>query len=422
MGDRFSDLFASFTHRFRENVRFARSAIVAHKLRSLLTVLGIVIGVCTVIGMVSVIEGFNRNVIASFKSFGATLVQFQKYDPSFNDNRDEERRKDLTVEDAAALKKLCPSMAAVSPERYWPDTLPPVKVGAVEGMPDQVAGVTADYPAANNHFIGEGRFISESDVLHRRGVTVLGYELSKAVFGRRTAVGKQVVFEGRKYIVVGVMERQGQSMFESVDLHVYFPISTLDHHFPWIEKRQGVNIATIPKRPEWVERITEEGITVLRARRHVPFNKPNDFGILTPDTLVANFKAVTGGIALTMIAISSIALLVGGVGIMNIMLVSVTERTREIGVRLAIGAFERDVLTQFLVEAVVLSLFGGAIGISIALTVSALVARALGIPFMLDVRVIALAFLFSAAVGVIFGFFPARRAASLNPIDALRHE
>ena len=422
MGDRFSDLFASFTHRFRENVRFARSAIVAHKLRSLLTVLGIVIGVCTVIGMVSVIEGFNRNVIASFKSFGATLVQFQKYDPSFNDNRDEERRKDLTVEDAAALKKLCPSMAAVSPERYWPDTLPPVKVGAVEGMPDQVAGVTADYPAANNHFIGEGRFISESDVLHRRGVTVLGYELSKAVFGRRTAVGKQVVFEGRKYIVVGVMERQGQSMFESVDLHVYFPISTLDHHFPWIEKRQGVNIATIPKRPEWVERITEEGITVLRARRHVPFNKPNDFGILTPDTLVANFKAVTGGIALTMIAISSIALLVGGVGIMNIMLVSVTERTREIGVRKAVGAMRRDIIVQFLTEAMTLSGIGGVLGVGVGLLIALVIRLASPLPAVAPLWSIVVGVGVSITIGLFFGVYPAYKAAKVDPIEALRWE
>src|SRR5207244_3002632 len=183
-------------------------------------------------------------------------------------------------------------------------------------------------------------------------VVVIGSNIAEALFARRDPIGKEVTVRGRKYTVVGVMEKQGsQSFFETVDSHAYLPITTFDNHFPWIKRDIGVNIATIPRKPEWVKQITEEGTAVLRARRKVPFNKPNDFGILTPDKLIGNFQAVTGGITLAMIFISSIALIVGGVGVMNIMLVSVTERTREIGVRKAIGAVRRDLVTQLLTEA-----------------------------------------------------------------------
>src|SRR5437763_17004081 len=163
------------------------------------------------------------------------------------------------------------------------------------------------------------------------------------------------------------------SFFKAVASHAFLPITTSDSHFPLIKREIGVNIATVPRRAEWVPRITDEGTAVLRARRKVPFNKPNDFGVLTPDKLIGNFQAVTGGITLAMIFISSIALIVGGVGVMNIMLVSVTERTREIGVRKAIGAVRRDIVTQFLTEAMTLSGIGGAIGVAVGLAIAAIV-------------------------------------------------
>ncbi|HWW61992.1 MAG TPA: ABC transporter permease, partial [Thermoanaerobaculia bacterium] len=350
---------------FRENVRFASGALAAHKLRSALTVLGIVIGVTTVIAMVSIIEGFNNNVIANFQAFGATLVQFQKFDPQFGpgDRDDSQRtRKNLTYEDALALKRLCPSMLAVSAERYWfgggDSGAPDVVYKGQEATPDTMAGVTEEYPVANNHFVSEGRFINETDVRAGATVIVIGYGIMETLFPRVDAIGKEVTISGRKYSVIGVMEKQGSTFFESTDSHIFIPLTTFDSHFPFIKRNQGVNIATVPRRPEWVGRITEEGTAVLRARRKVPFNKPNDFGLLTPDKLIGNFQAVTGGITLAMIFISSIALLVGGVGVMNIMLVSVTERTREIGIRMAIGARGSDVLTQFLVESIVMSVLG----------------------------------------------------------------
>jgi putative ABC transport system permease protein len=413
----------------RESVRFAAIALKAHKLRSALTIIGIVIGVTTVISMVSIIEGFNNTVIENFKAFGATLVQFQKFDRGFGPgNRDPNARlrKNLTYEDAVAIKALCPSMAAVSPERYWFTvngvSAPDVIYRSQTATPDTLAGVNEDYPIANNHFVGEGRFITASDVLHSSPVIVVGHSIADALFPHSDPIGKEVTVSGRKYLVIGVMEKQGSTFFESTDSHAYLPITTFDTHYPWIKKDVGVNIATVPKRPEWVERITEEGIAVLRARRHVPFNKPNDFGIMTPDQLIGNFKAVTGGITLAMIFISSIALMVGGVGVMNIMLVSVTERTREIGLRKAIGAVRRDIVTQFLIEAMTLSAIGGVIGVAVGLAIALVVRNVSPLATATPLWSILLGLFVSISIGLFFGIYPAMKAAKLDPIEALRYE
>ncbi|HEX6094951.1 MAG TPA: ABC transporter permease [Thermoanaerobaculia bacterium] len=413
-----------------ENIRFAATAITAHKLRSALTILGIVIGVTTVIAMVSLIEGFNNNVVKDFEAFGATLVQFQKFDPQFGPggNRDEDQRtrKNLTYEDAIALKELCPSMAAVSPERYWwsggDGGAPDVVFEGEVATPDTVAGVTEDYPVANNHAVGEGRFISEADVRRSGAVIVLGHGVAETLFPHRDPIGRIVAFSGRKYLVIGVMEKRGSTMFESTDSHVYLPLTTFDSHFPWIKRDRGVNIATVPRKPEWVGRITEEGTAVLRARRKVPFNKPNDFGIMTPDKLIGNFQAITGGITLAMIFISSIALLVGGVGVMNIMLVSVTERTREIGLRKAIGAVRRDIVQQFLTEAMTLASIGGFIGVALGLGIASIVRAMDLLPASTPLWSIVVGLVVSMSIGLFFGIYPAYKAARLDPVEALRYE
>ncbi|HEX7153888.1 MAG TPA: ABC transporter permease [Thermoanaerobaculia bacterium] len=415
----------------RENVRFAGTALRAHKLRSALTVLGIVIGVTTVIAMVSIIEGFNNNIIKNFQAFGATLVQFQKFDPQFGPgNRDESQRqrKELTIEDADALRALCPSILAVSPERYWfpgaPNqaSSPEVIYDGIEATPDTIGGVMQDYTIANNHYVGEGRFITESDVRRNASVIVIGYNIMETLFPRTDPIGKEVTLAGRKYMVVGIMEKQGATMFESTDTHIFLPISTFDSHFPWVKRTRGVNIATVPKRPELVNQVVEEGTAVLRARRKVPFNKPNDFGIMTPDKLIGNFRAITGGITLAMVFISSIALLVGGVGVMNIMLVSVTERTREIGIRKAIGAVRRDIVTQFLTEAMTLSGIGGALGVTAGLAIAAIVRALSPLPTTTPLWSIIVGLLVSISIGLFFGIYPAYKAARLDPVEALRYE
>jgi putative ABC transport system permease protein len=411
----------------RENIRFAARAITTYKLRSALTVLGIVIGVTTVIAMVSIIVGFNNKVTGDFQSFGATLVQFQKFDPRFGPGSNDESqrtRKDLTYEDAVAMKRLCPSMLAVSPERYWSGDSASLEVlyKSQQATPDEFGGVTQDYVVANNHFVAEGRFIADGDIRSSAPVIVIGSGIADSLFQRSDPIGKEVTIFGRKFTVIGVMEKQGATFFESTDSHVYIPITTFDAHFPSIKRTTGVNIATVPRKPEWVDRITEEGTAVLRARRKVPFNKPNDFGLLTPDKLIGNFQAITGGITLAMIFISSIALLVGGVGVMNIMLVSVTERTREIGVRKAIGAVRRDIVMQFLTEAMTLSGMGGVIGVAAGMLIALIVRTVSPLTTETPLWSIVVGLVVSISIGLFFGIYPAYKAARLDPIDALRYE
>lgn len=438
MTTRIRDLARIWFVALRENVRFAFTALVAHKLRAALTTLGIIIGVTTVISMVSIVEGFNNNVVANFQMFGATLVQFQKYEPRFGPgggrNEDDRVRKELTYEDAVALKELCPSMLAVSPERYWfagggdgdgdgPEAgAPDVIYEGTEAQPDILAGVIADYAIANNHFVTEGRFINDIDFRSASPVTVLGFSLAETLFPHSDPIGKKVMISGRRYSVIGIMEKQGSTMFESTDQHVYLPLSTFDQHFPWVKRTRGVYIATVPKKPEWVPRIIEEGTAVLRMRRNVPFNKPNDFGIMTPDKLIGNFRQITGGITLAMIFIASIALIIGGVGVMNIMLVSVTERTREIGVRKAVGAVKGDIIVQFLTEAMTLSILGGALGVGIGYTIAAIVRKVSPLATATPLWSIIVGLAVSLSIGLFFGIYPAYKAASLDPVEALRYE
>ncbi|HEU5162468.1 MAG TPA: ABC transporter permease, partial [Thermoanaerobaculia bacterium] len=358
------------------------------------------------------------------------LVQFQKFDPGFGGPENDEevrQRKELTWEDAQALKTLVPAMAAVSPERYWSGgenntQIPDAIYGGNEATPDQFAGVTEDYAPANNRTIAEGRFINATDVLHSSPVVVIGFKVAETLFPNVDPIGRMITISGHRYLVIGVFEEEGATFFESSDLHVVMPLSTYDAHYPWIKKERGVTIATIPRRPEWVDRITEEGTAVLRARRRVPFNKPNDFGIMTPDKLIDNFRQITGGIALAMVFISSIALLIGGIGVMNIMLVSVTERTREIGLRKAIGALRRDIVTQFLIEAMTLSGIGGIIGIIVGIVIAAIIRAATPLPTETPLWSILTGFTVSVSIGLFFGIYPAYKAAKLDPVEALRYE
>ncbi len=411
-----------------ENLRFARIALVAHKLRAFLTVVGIVIGVWTVIGMVALVTGFERSTSDSFSSFGTTLVQFQKYEPRFGGGRriseEERKRRDLTIEDAKAIEELTPSIRAVSPERYfWGATQ--VKANGVEGNSPTVCGGNQNYAVCNNWTIKDGRNLTELDVLHATDVAVLGTDVVDTLYKGKDPLGQKITVNNRPFTVVGVFDKKGSGGFGgNPDAIVVIPITTFDRHFPEIKNSKGdtIHIATIPRSPELIDRAVEEGTNILRARRKIPFNMPNDFAIFTAEKMIAQMQAVTGAISGVMVFIAAIALLVGGVGVMNIMLVSVTERTKEIGLRKSLGAFRRDITLQFLTEAVTLTGIGGAIGVALGVGTALLVGAVTPLQTATPLWSIFLGLGVSVAIGLFFGLYPAMKAARLDPIEALRFE
>lgn len=410
----------------KENIVFALKAIRDHKLRSSLTVVGIVVGVMTVISMISLLQGFNDQVMGDFMRFGSTLVQFQKYDIRFGGGPREAEaqrlRKNLTHDDAEAIRRLCPSVAAVSPERYVYGSAT-VKAEGKEANNPVVGGAEADYPTANNHFVQVGRFFTDSEVEHHAAVTILAPSIAETLFPHRDPMGRAVDIGGRQFTIIGILEKKGNSVFgDGGDNQVFIPLSVFDEMYPKIEEEEGLVIATVPKSPELVPRLIEEGTAVLRVRRRVPPGAPNDFGIRTPDVFIDQFRKISVGVYAAMFFISSIGLLVGGVGVMNVMLVSVKERTREIGVRKALGALRSDIVTQFLVEAMTLTGVGGLAGIGVGLGV-AMIANVLSpIPARAPLWAILMGWVVSVSVGLFFGIYPAWKAARLDPIDALRYE
>jgi putative ABC transport system permease protein len=409
-----------------ENVSFALVAMRAQKLRTFLTLLGVVAGVATVIMMVSFVAGFDRSVSKAFSSFGTHLVQFQKFEPRFgpDDMPEEERnRRDLTLDDAAALKRLATLAAAVSPERYlFPP--PEVRSGRVIANAPTLAGVTPEYPTANAASVQDGRFLIDADVRHAAHVAVIGTDVADALFLHQDPIGRTIAIAGRDFQVVGVLDRKGSFLGGSNDNLLLIPISTFDEQFPQVRDggEDTIHIATVPKRPDEVDALIEQETAILRTQRRLRFNQPNDFATFTSMEMMSNFRQITGGVAAVMILIAGISLVVGGVGVMNIMLVNVTQRTREIGLRKALGATKRDIAVQFLAEAVTLTGVGGGIGIAIGLGAALLARVAFDFQAAAPLWSVLLGFGVSTTVGLAAGLWPAVKAARKDPIEALRYE
>ena len=411
-----------------ENVRFALGAMRAQKLRTFLTLLGVVAGVATVIMMVSFVAGFDRSVTTAFSRFGTHLVQFQKYEPRFgpdhgNVPEDQRNRRDLTLEDAMELKRLATLAAAVSPERYYGRPVE-VRTRRENANTPVIVGAMPDYALANNGYVQDGRFLIEADVNHAARVTVLGTDVADSLFPHQDPIGRPITIDGRAFQVIGVLEKKGAFLGGSNDNLLIIPLSTFDEQYPQIRDggRDTIHIATVPRDPKDYDALIEQETAILRVRRHLRPNQPNDFATFTSLGMMDNFRQITGGVAAVMILIAGIALVVGGVGVMNIMLVNVTQRTREIGLRKALGATKRDVAVQFLAEAVTLTGVGGAVGIALGLGAALIARLAFDFQAAAPLWSVLVGFGVSTAVGLSAGLWPAIKAARKDPIEALRYE
>jgi putative ABC transport system permease protein len=409
-----------------EIFRMAFDSLRAHKFRSFLTVLGIVIGVSVVIVIASLLTGVRQSIVQVVEEFGTNNIYafHLSTGPSLGPRDAAERqRKPLTADDGEAIARLAPAVEIVAPDLFvaWFDST--INYKGTTYRRGGVEGVTAGYASATNVSVRDGRFITEADDSNRRNVMVIGVNVVDALFPGREGdvVGTEVKLGGRPFEIIGVLEKRKNAIFgeNDEDNSIYIPFRTAHEVSPGSEYLMLVIRARSGQLREALDQVEE----VLRRRRGVKFNEPNNFDLGTADKIVQQFDSITGMIGMIAIAISSVGLLVGGIGVMNIMLVSVTERTQEIGVRKAIGARRRDIVRQFLYEAMTLTAMGGVIGVIFAVLISKIIAFLLpALPAAIPLWAVVAGLLVSIFVGLVFGVWPARKASRLDPIECLRYE
>jgi len=400
-------------------VALALSTVREHKMRSFLTVLGVIIGTGAVIGVGAIIAGLDGAITNILKSFGPNTIVVLRGSAMGGWTLEEMKRKPLTRDDALAIADRCPSVEHVSPYLFsnW-DQIHKARYKGNDNYQLDIGGTEEGYAAGGTVML-QGRFFTDTENRHHMPVAVLGEDLGKSWFQGQDAVGKWIELDGHAIEVIGIMERPAASFPGQDDNRILMPYFTMRKLYPSANENMLIVIA----QQGLLTRAEDEVRTILRIQRKVPNDKPDNFSLSTAQQMIEDFHRITGTVALVMVILSSIGLLVGGIGVMNIMLVSVTERTREIGIRKAVGARKADIIVQFLTEAVVLTGIGGIIGLFLGWCVSLLVGLVFknlptAVPLWAAVAGIAV----SVGVGLFFGIWPAGRAANLDPVVALRYE
>lgn len=408
-------------HDIRENLLLALDTLRTHKFRAFLTILGVLIGTATVIGVASIFKGLDQQLVDMAEEYGTRSLFIYKFDPGKVGplTRDERLRKPLTYEQAMALEALCPSIQSVGIEIFNRGAVTAKHKGQ-EMVDTTLEGSNLENLEILNAALQDGRLLTHLDDLHRTSVAVIGADVVKRLFLGEDPIGKEFEADGHTFQVVGTLgKRKGFLGDNPNDRIVFIPYFTFKSLYPKAKE----NFVTALAFPGKLDQAKDEATAALRRLRNDKPSAPDSFGIATAQTFIANFRDIMGTVVLVAMVISSIGLLVGGIGVMNIMLVSVTERTREIGVRKAVGARRSDITWQFLLEAMTLTGAGGVLGILMGATLSFLI-RALvpTLPSTVPLWSVFTGFAASVSIGLFFGMWPAVKAARLDPIVALRHE
>jgi ABC-type antimicrobial peptide transport system permease subunit len=409
-------------HSIRENLLLALDTLRTHKFRAFLTILGVLIGTATVIGVASIFKGLDQQMVEMAESFGTRTLFIYKFEPGikFHLSREERMRKPLTYEQAMSIQETCPSVESVGVEIFnWGPSVV-AKHKGLEMLDIDLHGATAEDFQNINADLKDGRLYTRIDDLHRTDVTVIGTDVVQRLFEGEDPIGKEIQVDGHSFEVIGTLsKRKGFLGDNGNDRVVMVPYFTFKKLYPKAKENFIAALAF----PGKMDQAKDEITGLLRRLRNDKPSDPDSFGIASAQSIVTQFRDIMGMIVLVTIVISSIGLLVGGIGVMNIMLVSVTERTREIGVRKAIGARRSDITWQFLLEAMTLTGAGGVAGITAGYLLSFLI-RALfpALPSTVPVWAVVMGFVVSVSIGLFFGMWPALKASRLDPIVALRHE
>ncbi|HEX7999144.1 MAG TPA: ABC transporter permease [Pyrinomonadaceae bacterium] len=408
--------------KFIETLKLALSAIWAHKLRSALTLLGMIIGVTAVVVVVSVIQGFNAYFDEKVAGIGSKSFSIRRF--SFEDFKDtdtiaaaQRRNKDITLEEYEYIRDRAQLIDKIGAKALG--TRSQIKRGAEIIEEVQVDGATANIADIDNLDIADGRYFTSTENDAAMRVAYVGADIANKLFPSGTAVGGEIQIAGLPYRVIGVATAKGTVFGVPQDTFITIPLKTYANNFGSLVRQRSLYLVATSKSDETFKDAVEEARFLLRTRRHLSANEKDNFGILTPDAITGIRDRILGTVSIVAIAVPAIALVVGGIVIMNIMLVSVTERTKEIGIRKSLGARRSDILKQFMVEAVTLSAIGGATGVMLAWVIGR-VLTAVFFPTYLSVMAIIVALFVSGGIGILSGIFPAWKAARLDPIEALR--